>query len=567
MSQFVFIAIAAGLIAFAATPLTLVVARRIGLVAIPNARKTHSVPTPLLGGVAIWAAFVVSLLIFGQGNVELTQLFAIILGGTLISIVGFIDDRIGLGPLPKLAGQVVAALVLIVGGVKAHLFDDSVWFLNVAITIIWIVGICNATNYMDNMDGLAAGVSAVAAGSFLVLAALNQQVLVASLAAALLGACAGFLVYNFQPAISFMGDTGSLLLGFMLAVLGIKLSFPHVSIQATWMAPIVVLGLPLFDTTLVTLSRYRRGISILQGGADHSSHRLARLGLSNRRVVIALYTVGAALGMLTVFITQSDPLVANLIFIGLVLGGFGALWLLEVTYSLPASGNFTPDLRLTFIGGGEALVPLLEGATAISRVVSVLITPSQNPTEQWPPIRLQASLPLLAEAPAATRVLLSGSTGFTPEGNLWEQLTLAQTTLQLRGKLIRTTDEQNIIREEAAIALSQTDLILIGGDLHENILPTLLIAEVNHALRRSKRARVLAHADPATALAEIERVAGPGLITHIVSPQELETEPHLWQTAADLQQGKQVADALSLIWVRRTKARGAPQPISGSMYG
>lgn len=567
MSQFVFIAIAAGLIAFAATPVTLIVAKRIGLVAIPNARKTHSVPTPLMGGVAIWAAFVVSLLVFGLGTTEYRQMLAIIVGGTVISIVGFIDDRVGLGPVPKMAGQILAAVLLLLGGVGAHLFSDNLWLLNAAITIIWIVGICNAINYMDNMDGLAAGVSAVAAGSFLVLAALNQQVLVASLAAALLGACVGFLVYNFQPAISFMGDTGSLLLGFMLAVLGIKLSFPHISTQSTWMAPIVVLGLPLFDTTLVTLSRYRRGVSVLQGGADHSSHRLARLGLSNRRVVVALYTVGAGLGVITVFITQSEALLANLIFAAMVAGGIGALWLLEVTYALPAGNNFRPDLRLTFIGGGEALIPLLEGAAAISRTVSMLITQSPNPVEQLPASRLQAALPLLAEAPAATRSVVTGAVGFTPDGNLWDQVNLAQTTLQLRGKLIRTLDEQGFIREEAAAALNQTDLILIGGDLHENVLPTLTIPEVNQALRRSKRARVLAHADPAAALAEIEKVAGPGLITHIITPQELETGVHLWQTVADLHQGSQVAEALNQIWVRRTKARGAPQPISGNMYG
>ncbi len=567
MSQFVFIAIAAGLIAFAATPLTLVLARRIGLVAVPNARKTHSVPTPLLGGLAIWAAFVVSLLIFGRDNVELTELLAIIVGGTTISAVGFIDDRVGLGPLPKLGGQVFAALVLIVGGVSAHLFSDSLWYLNVAITVLWILGICNATNYMDNMDGLAAGVVAVAAGSFLMLAALNGQALVASLAAALLGACAGFLVYNFQPAVSFMGDTGSLLLGFMLAVLGIKLSFPHISPQATWMAPIVVLGLPLFDTTLVTLSRYRRGISVLQGGADHTSHRLARLGLSHRRVVVALYTVGAGLGVMTVFITQSDPLIANLLFAGLVIGGLGVLWLLEVTYALPASASFRTEVRLTFIGGGEAMVPLLEGAAAVSRTLSVLVTPSLNRAEQLPPERLLPCLPVLAETPAAVQAVLAGSIGLMSQGTLLEQVALAQAGLLLRGKLIPTLDTQGELHEEALAALQQTDLIVIGGDLHENVLPTLRIPEVAEALRRSKRARVLAHPDPANALTEIEQAAGLGLVTHVIAAQDAAAELRLWHTAADLRQAKQVADALGQIWQRRVRARGAPQPISGSMYG
>ena len=145
-----------------------------------------------------------------------------------------------------MAGQILAALVLIVGGVSAHLFSDSLWFLNVAVTIVWIVGICNAINYMDNMDGLAAGVSAVAAGSFLILAALNQQVLVASLAAALRARARAFWFTTFNLPSPLWATLAHLLLGFMLAVLGIKLSLPHISPQSTWMAPIIVLGLPLF---------------------------------------------------------------------------------------------------------------------------------------------------------------------------------------------------------------------------------------------------------------------------------------------------------------------------------
>ena len=170
---------------------------------------------------------------------------------------------------------------------------------------MWIVGIVNALNLMDNMDGLAAGVAAVASGSFLLLAILNGQILVASLGAALLGACLGFLFYNFQPAVTFMGDTGSMLLGFALAVLGIKLTFPTLPLAQSWMVPILVLGLPIFDTTLVLISRQRRGRPWWQGGTDHVSHRLARLGLSHRRVVVALYGVTAGLGLIAVLVTRT----------------------------------------------------------------------------------------------------------------------------------------------------------------------------------------------------------------------------------------------------------------------
>jgi UDP-GlcNAc:undecaprenyl-phosphate GlcNAc-1-phosphate transferase len=562
MSLFVFIAVAAGLIAFIATPFTLIVAQRIGFVAMPGPRKTHTTPTPMLGGVAIWAAFVVSLLVFGQGS-EYRELVAIIISGTLITVVGFVDDRLGLGPLAKLLGQGLAACILVFGGVQAQMFSSG--WLNLAITLIWVIGICNAINFLDNMDGLAAGVSAVAAGSFLLLAALNGQELVSSLAAALLGACLGFLVYNFQPAISFMGDTGSLLLGFMLAVLGIKLSFPGTNPIATWMAPILVLGLPIFDTTLVTLSRFRRGVPIAQGGADHTSHRLARLGLSHRRVVVALYTVSASLGIFTVIVTQSGPVLANILFFGLVAVGLFVLWLLEEVYRLPAASHLRPDMRVTFIGGGQAMVPLLEGATVISRSLTVLIAPGAE--GQMPVTRLHACLALLAENREAAGRVIAGSAGFAADGRLVDQVALAEAALRLRGRILLTLDPDGEVRPEAIAALQHTDLIVVGGDLRENVLPILKCEAIGHALRRSKRARVLAHPDPAAALVEIERAAGPGLITHIITEATVETGTVLWHAAADLNQSNQIADALNQIWMRRMRVRGAPQPISGSTYG
>lgn len=562
MSQFVFIAIAAGFVAFVGTPFTLIIARRIGFVARPSARKTHFTPTPMMGGVAIWAAFVVGLLIFGRGS-SLSELAGIVVGGTLISVVGLIDDRLKLGPLPKLVGQLAAALVLIASGVEARLFINPL--LDIPITLFWVIGICNALNFMDNMDGLAAGVAATAAAAFFLLAAINGQVLVASVAAALFGACLGFLVYNFQPALTFMGDTGSLLLGFMLAVLGIQLNFPGVNPFSTWMVPIVVLGLPIFDTTLVTISRLRRGVSPAQGGADHTSHRLARLGLSSRRVVIALYTAGAALAVLAALMSQSTPLFANLLFGGLLLIGLALIWLLEEVQRQPVMSRFNPNLRVTFIGGGEAMLPLLEGAMTLSRTMTMLVTPGEA---ALPTSRLQLCLAALAENPAAARALLAGSQAFRADKSLVDQIGIAASTLLLRGRIAITTTTSDTVGDEALAALQQTDLIVIGGDLHENVLPTLTLAEVNEALRHSKRARVLAHPDPARALAEIERAAGPGLITHLVTTDRAgESLRDMWYTAADLRQSTQVAEALGRIWQSRARERGAPQPISGSIYG
>lgn len=565
MSQFIFIAIAAGLIAFVGTPFTLVMARRIGFMSEPSARRTHVAPMPLLGGVAIWAAFVVSLFIFGRGA-EFRELISIVIGGTLISVVGLVDDRIGLGPRPKLIGQLAAGVILILGGVQARLFGTA--WLDIPLTLFWIVGICNALNFMDNMDGLAAGVAAVASASFFMLAVLNGQILVASLAAALFGACLGFLVYNFQPALTFMGDTGSLLLGFMLAVLGIKLNFPGINKFSTWMVPIVALGLPIFDTTLVTISRWRRRISVAHGGADHTSHRMARLGLSHRRVVLALYTVGAVLGILALLMSRSTPLFANALLGGLAALGLFLLWLLEEIYRQPAAARFRPDLRVTLIGGGEAMLPLLEGAMTIGSTTTLLITPSDDERAAFSPRRLCDCVTLMAEHPTATRAVIEGSVGFST-GTLADQVALAGAALQLRGKLALTTapGTTTIASEAALDALRHTDLIVIGGDLRENVLPTLALHEVAQALRRSKRLRVLAHPEPKRALAEIERAAGPDLITHVITAEGIEGVEGTWQAVADLRQGQQIAEALNRIWLMRTRVRGVPLPISGSLYG
>jgi hypothetical protein len=173
----------------------------------------------------------------------------------------------------------------------------------------------------------------------------------------------------------------------------------------------------------------------------------------------------------------------------------------------------------------------------------------------------------LAENVSATRSLLAGSAGFADDGNLREQVLLAETALRLQGRVVLTLDEANEVREITLSALRQTDLIMLGGDLHENVLPTLQLEGVAQVLQRSKRARVLAHPDPKTALLEIERIAGPGLITHIITGAPLNSDHQLWYTSADLVKADQIAEALNQIWLRRTQMRGAPQPISGNLYG
>jgi UDP-GlcNAc:undecaprenyl-phosphate GlcNAc-1-phosphate transferase len=180
--------------------------------------------------------------------------------------------------------------------------------------VIWVVGIANAINFLDNMDGLAAGLASVSAGFFLVMAILEELTLVSALAAATLGASLGFLYHNFQPASLFMGDAGSLLLGYTLAVLGIKLNFPGRPLASTWMIPIIVLALPIFDTTWVIISRLRRGLPVYLGGKDHISHRLcSRLGMSPARAVVTLYYAATILGLAALIVRESAPAQALLI--------------------------------------------------------------------------------------------------------------------------------------------------------------------------------------------------------------------------------------------------------------
>lgn len=327
MINLLLIFVSALLLALGATPVVRRLADRLGVVDQPDPRKLHRAPVPLLGGIAIYVGFILALLLFGEGWV-LSQMIGILVSATMVSFLGIWDDRWGVRPLLKLLGQLVAASILIISGIKVSFLPYPA--LNVAITLVWVVGITNALNLLDNMDGLSGGVGAVAAGFFLLLAAMNGQYLVASLAAALMGACIGFLYYNLNPATIFMGDAGSMFLGFILSVVGIKLRFPGRPSMITWMIPVVVLGLPIFDTTLVVISRLRGGMNPLTSpGKDHVSHRLVQMGLSQRNAVIVLYLICCALGLAALFIMQAGFLQAYLMGAAVFVAGLMGLIALE----------------------------------------------------------------------------------------------------------------------------------------------------------------------------------------------------------------------------------------------
>ena len=286
------------------------------LVDAPAQRKVHRTPMPLLGGAAIFLGAIAAVLIIYRGQPEPTVI-GVLLATTVVALTGLIDDYRPLPAWAKLAGQFAGFLILVRFGIRVRLplpegFDY-------AITLLWLLGITNAVNFLDNMDGLSAGIAAVTTSFILLLALGNGQFLVSALAAALLGACLGFLRYNFPPARIFMGDVGSLFLGFLLAVMSLQLRFPDNSNFVTWMVPVFLLGLPIFDMTLVVVSRLRRGLSPNTAGRDHTSHRLVRLGFSSREAVLILYLFSGILGMMALYITQASLIE------GYLVGGIAAV--------------------------------------------------------------------------------------------------------------------------------------------------------------------------------------------------------------------------------------------------
>jgi UDP-GlcNAc:undecaprenyl-phosphate/decaprenyl-phosphate GlcNAc-1-phosphate transferase len=281
------------------TPLVGRLAVRLGVVAYPQRDRWHRVVTPLLGGVAIFLAIVPVFVLLPQPNQpdRLDRFGGLLLGAAIMFAVGLYDDLRGLPPYGKLLAQVVAACVLIIGGLPLN--QIPLPLLVVPLSIFWVVGVTNAFNLLDNMDGLSAGIAMVVA---LTLAGYNhlqgdRQMAMFCLIVA--GATAGFLVFNFNPARIFMGDSGSLLLGFILSgVVVLGASKATTELIAALLVPVAVMALPILDTSLVTVMRALNGRPISQGGRDHLSHRLVALGLSERNSVLVLWAVSAAAGAL-----------------------------------------------------------------------------------------------------------------------------------------------------------------------------------------------------------------------------------------------------------------------------
>jgi len=294
-------------------------ALRVGMVDLPGPRKVHLRPIPLLGGLAMYGAVALAVLFTFTGAAR-AQIVGILTGATVVAVVGILDDRGWLHHQVKLfVAMPLAACVLLVTGIHAQVFEflfagRAGYVLDAFLTVFFVVGITASFSSLDHMDGLCAGVAATASIFFALLAYLNGQTLVTTLAAAVLGASTGFLRWNFKPAKIFMGDGGAMFLGFLMATLGLKLRLEHANHISAWLAPLLILGVTIFDTTLVTISRSRRGLlPFATPGKDHVAHRLANLGLGQRGAVITMYLLGLLSGAAAVLVSYIPPLASILL--------------------------------------------------------------------------------------------------------------------------------------------------------------------------------------------------------------------------------------------------------------
>ena len=284
------------------TPLVRAFARRFGFVAVPKTDRWHKKPTAMLGGVAIWLSVVIPCLAF---SLQTTYGKFILLASTLLFLVGLVDDLIHIKPYQKLIGQILGSAYVVYYGLSLP-WTGSV-LLNMALAIFWLIGITNAINLLDNMDGLASGIAIIAAG-FLALSLMNSgQFTEAGMLLVFAAALVGFLIYNSNPASIFMGDCGSMFVGFFLA----SQALTHISggrsrsFLPVLAVPILVLFIPIFDTTFVTVLRKLSGRAASQGGRDHTSHRLVALGMSERHAVWMLYGFAALSGLLAILVQRA----------------------------------------------------------------------------------------------------------------------------------------------------------------------------------------------------------------------------------------------------------------------
>jgi len=315
---------------FLLTPIMRRVAFALKIVDHPNHRKIHQAPTPLLGSIAVYLGFLIGMSVSGMNPFIQKEIIIVFFAGTMLLIVGILDDWGILHPQIKLmVAMPVAGLILIFFDLHLKIFP--IHLFNYFFTIFWIVGITAAYNLLDGMDGLSSGVCVIASFFYFLTGLIANDSFLVSISLPLMGASLAFLIYNFHPAKIFLGDSGAIFLGFMLAAMGLRVANNEtLPLLTRWMIPILILLIPIFDTSLITISRIRRGlIPFLHPGKDHSHHRLYNLGLGQRKTVLLIYLFGIVGGLISLCFIKLTPLPCYLIFVLLILLGFILIYFFE----------------------------------------------------------------------------------------------------------------------------------------------------------------------------------------------------------------------------------------------
>lgn len=324
---------------FAFAVIGLKLASRYKLIDFPGSKphKKHDRPTPIAGGITLYAAILVAGLL--TGTFESWDVRATVLASIPVFLFGLWDDFSDLDIMTKLIGQLASAYILIRLGVSIKVFESPDMFLPLAdnmrilldwfISIVWIVGITNAFNFVDSKDGLAVGLGGISAAFFLLMTLDSGQYLMTQHSAIILGVCIGLFFFNSPPALLFIGDSGSQTLGFFLAALAISYSPYGASQLSSWFVPFLILGVPIFDMVLVVVSRFRRNQPFYRAGLDHMYHRLSLVGLGSHRAVLAMHLIALSLGCLAFIILNTQPAIANSVFFILLIGAFFMLAYLD----------------------------------------------------------------------------------------------------------------------------------------------------------------------------------------------------------------------------------------------
>ncbi len=315
-------------------------ARHVGLMDVPGSlpHKMHGIPTPLAGGLTLVLTLTVTGLFFNFSMVK--ELWNVFIPALIVFAIGLWDDFKRLPARIKLVGQIVAAILLISLGTYVQIIpsgflglpENAHVIINWLITMVWVIGITNAFNFIDSMDGLVVGAGGIAV-AFLVLVTLgSSQTALLRLLTLMIGLCAGLFYYNSTPARFFLGDSGAQTIGFLLAAIGILYTPVHYPQASSWFLPILIMGVPIFDTSLVVFSRLRRGTPVYQAGHNHTYHRLVVLGLDNTRAVAAMHLAAIVLGCVAFIALHLSPVLANTLFGLVLIAGVAAFFLLDRNY-------------------------------------------------------------------------------------------------------------------------------------------------------------------------------------------------------------------------------------------